>query len=112
MRRPLASAVLGLLLALGCSTAGHAADSPHRPRTQPAPPPPPAENLVVHGQRRFSAAPMPDQAIHDPADALRDPATGAPLGKFGGAYIDASPVPPINPALDNNRSPITAGVQR
>lgn len=77
-----------------------------------AAPPPPAENLVVHGQKRFMAAPVPNQQIHDPADVLRDPSTGAPMGKFGGSYIDANPVPPINPGLKGDQSPVQVGVQR
>ncbi len=74
--------------------------------------PPPAENLVVHGQKRFMPAPVPNPRIHDPADVLRDPSTGAPMGRFGGAYIDANPVPPVNPGLTGDQSPIAAGVQR
>ena len=76
------------------------------------PPAPPAENLVVHGQRRFTAAPMPNQDIHDPADALRDPATGAPIGKFGRAYLDADPAPPVNPELNGDQSPVQVGIRR
>ena len=103
--------------------AGDAADSRHRPRAatahhakaparQPAATSPAAENLVVHGQKRFSPAPMPNQEIHDPADELRDPSTGAPMSRFGRAYIDTNPVPPINPGLKGDQSPIAAGVQR
>lgn len=58
------------------------------------------------------AAPVPNQQIHDPADVLRDPSTGAPMGKFGGSYIDANPVPPINPGLKGDQSPVQVGVQR
>lgn len=72
----------------------------------------PAENLIVRGQKRFISAPMPNQQIHDPADVLRDPSTGAPMGKFGGAYNDANPVPQVNPQLRGDQSPINAGVQR
>ncbi len=105
------------------SGAGNAADSRHRqraaaahhakaPTRQPAATAPAAENLVVHGQKRFSPAPMPNQEIHDPADQLRDPNTGAPIGRFGPAYIDANPAPPVNPGLKGDQSPIAAGVQR
>ncbi len=116
MSRPLLAA--GLLAGLGLAAGGATASAnakhrhPTRPARAPATPVPPAENLVVHGQKRFSPAPMPDQAIHDPADALRDPSTGAPIGRFGRAYIDANPVPPVNPALQGDQSPIAAGVQR
>ena len=85
--------------------------TPHHVKA-PAAPAPAAENLVVHGQRRFSPAPMPNQEIHDPADQLLDPNTGASIGKFGRAYIDANPVPPINPELKGDQSPIAAGIQR
>ena len=105
------------------SGAGHAADSPRRPHLParhhvkaadqpPAAPAPAAENLIVHGQKRFSAAPVPNQEIHDPADQLQDPSTGAPMGRFGRAYIDANPVPPVNPGLQGDQSPIVVGVQR
>jgi hypothetical protein len=107
-------------LVVGCMAAG----SDGRAAT-PAPPPAenlpaenlpaenlPAENLVVHGQRRFIPAPVPNQRIHDPADVLRDPSTGTPMGKFGGSYIDANPVPPINPGLQGDQSPVQVGVQR
>jgi len=71
------------------------------------------ENLVVHGQKRFQAAPVPNQAIHDPAEAMRDPATGTAIGQFGGAYNAANPVPPINPGLrGSDQDPIVTGVQR
>ena len=117
----------GLLAAPMCLTAsdaGIAADQATRLHAHPAhhakppaaapvtTPPAPAENLVVHGQKRYSAAPMPNPEIHDPADALRDPATGAAIGKFGHAYMDANPVPPINPELNGDQSPIAVGVQR
>lgn len=75
-------------------------------------PAPPTENLVVHGQRRFTAAPVPNQEIHDPADALRDPNTGAPIGRFGRAFMDANPVPPVNPGLKGDESPVMVGIQR
>jgi hypothetical protein len=75
----------------------------------PAPAP---ENLVVHGQRRFMPAPVPNQEIHDPADSLRDPGTGAPIGQFGRAYMDANPVPPVNPGLKGDQSPVMVGIQR
>lgn len=114
---------VGLLAGLAWPAASDAADSRHRPRAvaahqakaparQPAATAPAAENLVVHGQKRFSPAPMPNQEIHDPADQLRDPNTGASIGRFGHAYIDANPVPPINPELKGDQSPIAAGVQR
>ena len=91
----------------------HPARHPKAPATAAAtPPPPPAENLVVHGARRYQSAPMPNQAIHDPAEAMRDPATGAPIGRFGHAYMDANPVPPVNPALQGDQSPVSVGVQR
>jgi hypothetical protein len=73
---------------------------------------PPTENLVVHGKRRFSTAPVPDQEIHDPADAFRDPNTGVPLGRFGRAFTDANPVPPVNPGLKTDESPVMVGLQR
>ncbi len=119
MSRPRALLAAGLLAGLGL-TAGDAAASDHKHRhparparaNAPTAPAPPAENLVVHGEKRFSAAPMPNQAIHDPADTLRDAATGAPIGRFGHAYLDANPVPPVNPGLQGDQSPIAAGVQR
>ncbi len=67
---------------------------------------------MVHGARRYESAPMPNQAIHDPADVMRDPATGAPIGRFGHAYMDANPVPPVNPALQGDQGPVSVGVQR
>ena len=116
----------GLLASLAwaaASSAGYAADTPQRPHVParhhvkaagqpPAAPAPAAENLIVHGQKRFSAAPMPNQEIHDPADQLQDPSTGASMGRFGRAYIDANPVPPVNPGLQGDQSPIAVGVQR
>ncbi len=116
--RPLLAA--GLLAGLGLAAGGAAAsgDDRHRHPSRPArastraAPVPPTENLVVHGQKRFSPAPMPNQAIHDPADTLRDANTGAPIGQFGRAYLDANPVPPVNPGLQGDQSPIAAGVQR
>nr|WP_321983522.1 hypothetical protein [uncultured Lichenicoccus sp.] len=89
----------------------HGARQPKAP-VAAATPAPPAENLVVHGARRYETAPMPNQAIHDPADVMRDPATGAPIGRFGHAYMDANPVPPVNPALQGDQSPVAVGVQR
>jgi hypothetical protein len=80
-------------------------------RVQPVPAPA-AENLVVHGQKRFIPAPTPNQEIHDPADALRDPSTGAPIGRFGGAYMDADPVPPINPGLRGDQDQTPVGIPR
>lgn len=116
---------VGLLASLAwaiTSDGGHAADRRHRPHAAahqvktadrpPATPAPAAENLVVHGQKRFSPAPVPNQEIHDPGDQLRDPNTGAPIGRFGPAYIDANPVPPINPGLRGDQSPVAVGVQR
>ncbi len=114
--RPNPLLAAGLLAGLGLAAGGAAAwgEQKHRHTTRPAraAPVPPAENLVVHGQKRFSPAPMPDQAIHDPADALRDPSTGTPIGRFGRAYLDANPVPPVNPAQQGDQSPIAVGVQR
>ncbi len=120
MSRPNPLLAAGLLAGLGLAAGGSVAcgeakpppPTRHAPANARAAPVPPTENLVVHGQRRFSPAPMPDQAIHDPAEALRDPSTGAPIGRFGRAYIDANPVPPINPALQGDQSPIAVGVQR
>ncbi len=123
MSRPRPLLAAGLLAGLGLAAGGVAAsaDDEHRHPTRPpranarahrSAPVPPAENLVVHGQKRFSPAPMPDQAIHDPADTQRDANTGAPIGRFGRAYLDANPVPPVNPGLQGDQSPIAAGVQR
>ena len=122
MSRACRPRAVGLLAGLAWAIAsggGYAAPSRDRPRAvttrhvkAPAAPVPAAENLVVHGQKRFSPAPMPNQEIHDPADQLQDPSTGAPMGRFGRAYIDANPVPPINPELKGDQSPIAAGVQR
>ncbi len=95
----------GFLTGLGYMAAG----SDGRAAT---PAPPPTENLTVHGQKRFTPAPVPNQRIHDPADVLRDPSTGTPMGKFGGSYIDANPVPPVNPGLQGGQSPVQVGVQR
>ena len=120
MSRPRPLLAVGLLAGLGLAAACPAAsaDDKHRHPTRPAranaraAPVPPAENLVVHGQKRFSPAPMPNQTIHDPADTLRDANTGAPIGRFGRAYLDANPAPPVNPGLQGDQSPIAAGVQR
>lgn len=109
MRRPNRWLGASLLAAFGGLIAGGVqAAAP----SAPAPAPAPAENLVVHGQKRFSPAPMPNQEIHDPADQLRDPNTGTSMNRFGRAYIDANPVPPINPGLKGDQSPIAVGVQR
>ena len=104
-RRVVVAAGLVALAGLASRPAAAAA-----PATAPAAPL--AENFTVHGQKRFSAAPVPNVQIHDPGDELRDPSTGAPMRRFGGAYIDANPVPPVNPGLQGDRSPIAAGVQR
>lgn len=107
MRRPNRWLDVGLLAAFGSMIAGDVrAAAPSPPAAAPA------ENLVVHGQKRFSPAPMPNQEIHDPADQLRDPNTGTSMTRFGRAYIDANPVPPINPGLKGDQSPIAVGVQR
>ncbi|TLU72373.1 hypothetical protein [Lichenicoccus roseus] len=119
MRRIMAA---GVVASVACGAGAHA-QTASTPRQQarhpkapaaaaPATPAPPAENLVVHGARRYQSAPVPNQSIHDPAEALRDPATGAPIGRFGHAYMDANPVPPINPELNGNQSPVSVGVQR
>ncbi len=114
-------AAFGMLAAFG-GTPTDAAKAAHPPphhqaarhdaaRPKPAALKAPAEsNLVVRG-RRFRPAPMPNQEIHDPAEAVRDPSTGAAIGRFGGAYIDANPVPPVNPGLAGAQSPVEVGIR-
>ena len=100
----------GLLAGFG-SWAAEAAPRHHRPHHHAAPPPT-TENLVVHGQKRFLPAPMPNPEIHDPAAALRDPNTGAAIGRFGGAYNDSSPLAHFNTGPVAGQNPIQAGVPR
>ena len=106
----------GWLAGLGIAASAVPTAAAHKPhghaKPLPAAPPvaTPEENLIVRG-RRFRAAPVPNQAIHDPAEALRDPATGAPLGRFGGAYIDASPLPPLIAGPMGDQSPLDVGAR-
>ncbi|WP_428391356.1 hypothetical protein [Lichenicoccus sp.] len=104
----------GLLAGFGGWTAEAAPrhHHPHHHAGRPTPPPPTTENLVVHGQKRFLPAPVPNPEIHDPAAALRDSNTGAAIGRFGGAYNDANPLLHFNTGPASGQNPIQAGVPR
>ena len=80
MRRIMAA---GVVASVACGAGAHA-QTASTPRQQarhpkapaaaaPATPAPPAENLVVHGARRYQSAPVPNQSIHDPAEAAARP---------------------------------------